>query len=133
MSSTIKPLVSHCPGLCINCFELRLAVQVTPDETNPQGLGLIGLGPNQGSNVYSTLGSSSGAAVVDRIFRQNTSTPNFISVLLGRYDDPTDTFPGDITVGDILQGYENITSQTKLDVTQGAFSTLGRLLLLILL
>jgi hypothetical protein len=96
-----------------------LAVQVTPDKTNPQGLGLLGLGPNQGSNVYSALdSSSSGAAVVDRIFRQNTSTPNFISVLLGRYDDPTDTFPGDITVGDILQGYENITSQSKLEVTQ---------------
>ncbi|KAF9783229.1 acid protease [Thelephora terrestris] len=93
-------------------------IQVTPDSTNPQGLGLIGLGPNQGSNVFSTLGSVSGAAVVDRIFRQNTSTPNFLSVLLGRYDDPTDTFPGDITVGDILQGYENITSQSKLDVTQ---------------
>lgn len=83
--------------------------------------------------MFSTLGSSTGAAVVDRIFRQNTSTPNFISVLLGRYDDPTDTFPGDITVGDILQGYENITSQTKLDVTQGAFSTFERLILLTLL
>lgn len=69
--------------------------------------------------MFSAVGTSTGAAVVDRIFRQNTSTPNFISVLLGRYDDPTDTFPGDITVGDIIDGYENITSQTKLDVTQG--------------
>lgn len=118
------------PGLFL---KLRLAVQVTPDQTNPQGLGLIGLGPNQGSNVFDTLRTDAGAAVVDRIFRQNTSTPNFISVLLGRYDDPTDTFPGDITVGDILQGYENITSQTKLDVTQGAFGTLERLVLLTLL
>ncbi|KAF9646038.1 acid protease [Thelephora ganbajun] len=93
-------------------------LEVTPDKTNPEGLGLIGLGPNKGSNVFNAVGSSAGAAVVDRIFRQNTSTPNFISVLLGRYDDPTDTFPGDITVGDILQGYEKITSQTKLEVTQ---------------
>lgn len=99
---------------------LRLVVQVTPDNSNPDGLGLIGLGPNKGSNVFSAIGSSTGAAVVDRIFRQNTSTPNFISVLLGRYDDPTDTFPGDITVGDILDGYDNINSQTKLDVTEGA-------------
>ena len=71
--------------------------------------------------MFSALGSSAGAAVVDRIFRQNTSTPNFLSVLLGRYDDPTDTFPGDITVGDILDGYDKITSQPKLDVTQGDF------------
>lgn len=119
-ASAIKHLASHPPGLLSNpCLTLRLAVQVTPDQTNPDGLGLIGLGPNKGSNVFSTMGSSAGAAVVDRIFRQNTSTPNFISVLLGRYDDPTDTFPGDITVGDILDGYENITSQSKLEVTEG--------------
>ena len=70
--------------------------------------------------MFSAVGTSAGAAVVDRIFRQNTSTPNFISVLLGRYDDPTDTFPGDITVGDVLDGYDNITSQTKLEVTEGS-------------
>lgn len=97
-----------------------MTVQVTPDSTNPEGLGLIGLGPNKGSNVFSSVGSSAGAAVVDRIFRQNTSTPNYITVLLGRYDDPTDTFPGDITIGDILSGYDNITSQSKLEVTEGA-------------
>ena len=69
--------------------------------------------------MFSDMGSSAGAAVVDRIFRQNTSTPNFISVLLGRHDDPTDTFPGDITVGDILDGYDKISSQQKLEVTEG--------------
>lgn len=120
-SSAVKPLASHHSSLSIFRigFNLWLAVQVTPDQTNPNGVGLIGLGPNKGSNVFNVMGSSSGAAVVDRIFRQNTSTPNFISVLLGRYDDPTDTFPGDITVGDILDGYSNISSQSKLDVTEG--------------
>ena len=132
-SSTIKPLVSYTPAYRLDYLKLRLIVQVTPDQTNQQGLGLIGLGPNKGSNVFSAVGSSAGAAVVDRIFRQNTSTPNFLSVLLGRYDDPTDTFPGDITVGDILQGYDNISSQSKLDVTQGAFSTFERFILLTLL
>lgn len=97
--------------------ELKLAVQVTPDDTNPEGLGFIWLGPNHRSSVFS---SSTG--------RQNTSTPNLISVLLGRYDNPTDTFPGDITVGDILHGCEKITSQSGLCVTRGAPSTLERLL-----
>lgn len=118
--SAIKPLASHHPDpLSESRLILRLTVQVTPDQTNPDGLGLIGLGPNKGSNVFSAMGSSAGAAVADRIFRQNTSAPNFISALLGRYDDPTDTFPGDITVGDVLEGYESITSQTKLEVTEG--------------
>lgn len=31
--------------------------------------------------------------------------------------DPVDTFPGDLTIGEILPGFENITSQPKLTVT----------------
>jgi hypothetical protein len=71
-----------------------LTVQVTPDSEHPVNIGLIGLGPNKGSAVFDTVGNPSGDAVLDRIFKQNTSTPNFMTVLMGRYDDPTDTFPG---------------------------------------
>lgn len=100
------------------------AVEVTASSDNPSGEGLIGLGPNSGSQVYSALGSkSSGAAVVDRIFNQNTSTSNYISVLLGRSDDPDDTFPGDITIGEIISGYDNVTSQPKVEVTSASSST----------
>lgn len=101
-------------------------VEVTASSDNPSGEGLIGLGPNSGSQVYSALGSkSSGAAVVDRIFNQNTSTSNYISVLLGRSDDPDDAFPGDITIGEIISGYENVTSQPKVEVTS-ATSSVGQ-------
>lgn len=50
----------------------------------------VGLGPNSGSNIYETVGSTVGAAVADRIFLQNTSTPNFVTVLLGRSDGKLD-------------------------------------------
>ena len=63
------------------------------------------------------IGTSAGDAVLDRIFRQNTSTPNYITVLLGRNNDPTDPHTGDLTVGEILPGYEQVTSQPKLPVT----------------
>ena len=46
----------------------------------------VGLGPNSGSNIYVTFGTIAGAAVVDRIFLQNETTPNFVTVLLGRSD-----------------------------------------------
>jgi hypothetical protein len=55
---------------------------------------------------------------VDNIFLQNTSTPNFISVLLQRSSDPTDKFPGDMTVGEIIPGFEAIDSQPKISVAQ---------------
>ncbi|KZT23418.1 acid protease [Neolentinus lepideus HHB14362 ss-1] len=90
-----------------------------PSSDNSAGTGLIGLGPNNGSRVFETLGQvAQGDAVLDHLFRQNTSTPNFLSVLLGRSDDPSDPLPGDLTVGEILPGYENISSQPKLPVSR---------------
>lgn len=56
--------------------------------------------------------------MLDRIFRQNLTTPNFLTILLGRSDDPTDTFVGDITVGEVVSPFENITSQPRLPVTE---------------
>ena len=48
------------------------------------------------------------------------STPNFITILLGRDDDPSDKFPGDLTVGEVVPGYEAVSSQPKLPVSQVA-------------
>ncbi|KAI0341939.1 acid protease [Trametopsis cervina] len=84
---------------------------------NPDGQGLIGLGPNLESSVHTALNSKNGDAPLDRIFRDNMSTPNFLTIYLGRSDDPTNPFPGDITIGSVLEGYENITSQPKLPVS----------------
>ena len=71
----------------------RFTVEVTPDKENPKDKGLIGLGPNSGSNVYVELGSDKGMAVLDSIFTQNTSTPNYITVLLGRLDGASTATP----------------------------------------
>ncbi|PIL22833.1 hypothetical protein GSI_15528 [Ganoderma sinense ZZ0214-1] len=92
-------------------------ISVAASSDNPSGSGLIGLGPNYGSQVSEAVGTSAGDAVLDRIFRQNTSTPNYITVLLGRNNDPTDPPTGDLTVGEILSGYEQIASQPKLSVS----------------
>ncbi|KAK0441623.1 aspartic peptidase domain-containing protein [Armillaria borealis] len=91
-------------------------MQVTPD-SDTIGTGLIGLGPTSSSNIYATLNTSAGYAVLDRIFLQNTSTPNYLTVLLGRTQDPTDVFPGDMSIGELLDGYSNVESEPKLEVT----------------
>lgn len=79
---------------------------------------MLGLGPNSGSRIHASLNNQpQGDTVLDRIFQQNVSTPNILTVLLGRSDDPMEKFPGDITVGEILQGLENITNQPRVPVT----------------
>lgn len=79
---------------------------------------MLGLGPNSGSRIHASLNNQpQGDTVLDRIFRQNISTPNILTVLLGRSNDSTEKYPGDITVGEILQGLENITSQPRVPVT----------------
>jgi hypothetical protein len=80
--------------------------------------GTLGLGPNSGSIIHASLNDQpQGDTVLDRIFLLNVSTPNILTVLLGRSDDPTEKYPGDITVGEILRGLENITNQARVPVT----------------
>ncbi|TFY65812.1 hypothetical protein EVG20_g5276 [Dentipellis fragilis] len=93
-------------------------IQVTPSSSDPQGKGLIGLGPNSGSHVRETLNSAAGDSVIDSIFRQDKSAPNYLTILLSRASDPTDKFPGQITIGEIVPGYENINNQPKVPVTR---------------
>ncbi|PBK97383.1 acid protease, partial [Armillaria gallica] len=95
----------------------KSTVQVTPDSDHPTGIGLIGLGPTTGSVIYNNLTTSVGYTVLDRIFLQNTSTPNYLTVLLGRTQDPTDVFPGEISIGELLDGYSNVDCEPKLEVT----------------
>ena len=95
-------------------------VQVTPSSDLPTqpGQGMLGLGPNANSRVHTSLNNQpQGDTVVNRIFQQNVSTPNILTVLLGRSNDPVERYPGNITVGEIIPGMENITTEPKLPVT----------------
>ncbi|KAH9851503.1 acid protease [Lenzites betulinus] len=110
----------------VNTAALEFAGYTVPDQafinvpsssSNPPGTGIIGLGPSTGSAVLDVLGGPEGDPILDRIFKQNTTTPNYITMLLGRVRDPTDPSTGELTVGELLPGYENITSQPQLPVS----------------
>ena len=101
---------------------------------NPKGEGLIGLGPNSGSNIHSVLKSSNGDTPLDRIFKQNTTTPNFLTVALSRTADDgafgADSFSangvevpqlGQLTIGRLVPGLEAITKQPKLPALEDKF------------
>jgi hypothetical protein len=79
----------------------------------PQGDGLIGLGPFSSSVIRSKLNSAAGDPVLSRIFALNTSTPNFFSFTLSRAEDANQPFQGELTVGEYIEGMENVTSMPK--------------------
>lgn len=77
----------------------------------------MGLGPNGGSQVYDKV-KAAGNSVLYNIFEQDTTntTDNFISFLLDRKGDPTSDVTGQLTIGELVPGYEKITSMPQLDV-----------------
>jgi len=95
----------------------HFSVEVTPSSDSPEGYGLIGLGPSTGSVVLSALNNSAGDPPIDRIFRKDTSTPNFISVLLNRPNDTNAAYTSEMTIGEVLPLFQNISSQPKVPVS----------------
>ncbi|KAK7028845.1 hypothetical protein VNI00_014858 [Paramarasmius palmivorus] len=80
--------------------------------------GLMGLGPNSGSQIMNKIDSSSADSVLSRIYTQNKTSQNFISFMLDRKGTPSHPVTGQITVSEFVTGWENITSMPKLDVEQ---------------
>jgi hypothetical protein len=97
---------------------------VSPN-SRPKGIGLLGLGPTAGSNIYYTLDGTQGAAPLDRIFMQSTSTPTYSTVMLGRSDDSSKPIQGDLTVGEVVPGWDGIHSQPMLPVIVEQASNAG--------
>lgn len=85
--------------------------------------GLMGLGFDDGSIVRGIVGDGAGDTPLSRIFQENKTTQNFISILLDRNDDPTDTITGQITISEFASGYESIESQPKLYIKDVFFDS----------
>ena len=99
---------------------------MTPSSAAPEGLGLVGLSPKSGSVVVAALNTSGSAGdpPIDRIFSQDTSIPNFVTILLNRPNDTRETYTGEFTIGEILPEFQSISNQPKVPVVvlQGNWS-----------
>ncbi|EKM51671.1 uncharacterized protein PHACADRAFT_261948 [Phanerochaete carnosa HHB-10118-sp] len=78
--------------------------------------GLIGLGPNSGSVILDKLDSDSGNSILNRIFSQNTTSANYLTLLLGRESPVNQSFTGQLTISEIVPGFEQIEQMPKLTV-----------------
>ncbi|EIW74698.1 acid protease [Coniophora puteana RWD-64-598 SS2] len=88
---------------------------------NAQGFsgvdGLIGLGPALGSEIRNAAGNKEQAdPPLDRIFKMDSSTDNFIAILLNRSDDPDEPFPGDLSIAEVLTSHKAILDAPKHDI-----------------
>ncbi|KAJ3553823.1 hypothetical protein NP233_g12560 [Leucocoprinus birnbaumii] len=79
--------------------------------------GLLGLGPNSGSSIRKKISKDSrGDTMLQHIFETDNLTDNYISFLLDRKGVPNPPFKGQITISELVPGFENITSMPKNDV-----------------
>jgi len=78
--------------------------------------GLVGLGPSSGSSIRSLGKSAAANPPLDRIFMGNTSLPPSIAILLQRSDDPQESYPGDLAIGEVLTDYKEILNQPQLPI-----------------
>jgi hypothetical protein len=51
---------------------------------------------------------------MDNIFQQDPTSPNFITIQLGRSLDASNQFPGTFTFGEVLDGMQDVMNQPKL-------------------
>ncbi|EJD00455.1 acid protease [Fomitiporia mediterranea MF3/22] len=100
-------------------------INAIPPPDTPENGGLIGLGPAVSSEILAKINGTAGAPPLDRIFLQNASTPNFLSVLLSRQTDgksgSTASQTGQLTIGSVIPKLEDITKQKKLSALRDEF------------
>ena len=78
--------------------------------------GLIGLGPNSGSVILDKVDNDAGNSVLNRIFSQNTTSANYLTLLLTRESPVNQSFTGQLTISEIVPGFEQIEQMPKLTV-----------------
>ncbi|KAF5369254.1 hypothetical protein D9758_002638 [Tetrapyrgos nigripes] len=88
--------------------------------------GVLGLGPTKLSDIRNLVNSSAGDPMINRIFQQNSSTPNYITFLLSRNASIEGNnllssdgyYPAQLTIGDIIPGLEGINNAPKLQALE---------------
>lgn len=115
-SGWVPPL--YLDAITHGCFRIQIENQSfldVSDANNPAlgygAQGLIGLGFTSLSNIdyaINRTGSSSGRSFLFNAFSVDSQEPNFISFVLSRSSDDQDELSGAMTIGEYVQGYEQI-------------------------
>ncbi|KAG1897873.1 aspartic peptidase domain-containing protein [Suillus fuscotomentosus] len=105
-------------GQSVSDQAFLLVANVSSFSTNIHSEGydsLIGLGPNSGSSIYKKLDGNSGNNPINSILEQ-TSSNDYITMMLSRKGDPGSNITDQFTIGELIPGFENITSMPHLSI-----------------
>ncbi|KIJ48660.1 hypothetical protein M422DRAFT_28375 [Sphaerobolus stellatus SS14] len=95
-------------------------IQAPTNSSGAQGYdGLLGLSPYTDSQIIQNATSSTLKAAgtfFDNVFRQNTSSPNFMTIELSRNEDNGIEVDGIFSIATVSPRYEKINSQPKLPI-----------------
>ena len=81
--------------------------------------GLLGLGPNEASNILDEVDDPKGDTLLHRIFQaQGAGSHNYITMLLDRKNDTSDPFPGQFTISEPVEQFKQILNEPKLNVAE---------------
>ncbi|KAF6755779.1 aspartic peptidase domain-containing protein [Ephemerocybe angulata] len=78
--------------------------------------GLFGLGPNSGSVIRKGLDKNNADTMLQNVFNGAKLKDNYITLLLDRKNDLSEPFKGEMTISEVVPGFENITAMPRLDV-----------------
>ncbi|KAH9963320.1 aspartic peptidase domain-containing protein [Russula dissimulans] len=94
----------------------QVFVEMVPGGGLLEGTGYFGLGPSNGSVIRNQANSSVADSPIPRILQNSDPTKNFITLRLARPNDTRDNYTSELTIGEILPQYQNITNQPKVPV-----------------
>jgi hypothetical protein len=78
---------------------------------------LLGLGLKSGSNIWGMGQTDADLTVIERIFRLNETSRNYITVACGRDEyTGTNTISSELTIMEVQDGWDNVLNQPKLSV-----------------
>ncbi|KAK7060710.1 hypothetical protein VNI00_000441 [Paramarasmius palmivorus] len=106
-----------------------LLVNTSKDIANTtEGTGLLGLGPSSSSVLRKGMKTGTANPVLDRIFIQNTTTPNYITVLLSRASESPsvklqEDQQGVLTIGEVVPEYSEVQNMPKLQALTDSAAT----------
>lgn len=97
-----------------------LAVQQEVDAEHPDGSGVLGLGLRVGSAIFNALNSSQGNTALDNIFKQGSSDATTMSLLLTRTTNSSNGVPGQLSVGEVISGRDDVSKMPRLTVDRNS-------------
>ncbi|KAI1794122.1 acid protease [Ganoderma leucocontextum] len=98
-------------------------VEQAVDSSHPVGQGVLGIGASRLSSVLSALSAPSGNPVIDNLIAVQDSGANFVTSLVSRPVDGSDTILAQLTIGEVVSDHVDVQSAVQLPVSKNGWDS----------